>query len=305
MNPDELEKLVKWIWDNPDERHVYIPPVTDPEYDAMKKFYQQMMDDSVKKEDVPVTNTNTVDVKSVMFTARELKEIDYLKKQAQSTSMAIGLIGFDSSIVIAGGCFASWLNNEYAKDIDVFILNPSFDRKTDILETLKHLHRDLRNATKNYVRDNINITDVYMDDRTGLQFIFTTYNTREELVKHFDYVHCMVSYHHDKLYLTRGTFDAIKQKHLIVNNKNNVAQWRREKFLSRGWRDPIADALGEMSESDFNAKMRQPAQTNDWLTFARRNPVRELKMASPQTYMDHVITGHIDKLLEELERDGQ
>ena len=75
---------------------------------------------------------------------------------------------------------------------------------------------------------------------TKAQYILTTYKTREELLAHFDYKHCKVSYvpENDKLYINRETFDCIKTKTLKWNNKqlDNPRQiYRKNKLLNTGW----------------------------------------------------------------------
>ena len=84
---------------------------------------------------------------------------------------------------------------------------------------------------------NTNIVDVINNHRTQAQYILTKYQTREELLEHFDYKHCKVSYvpQEDKLYINRETFDCIKLKVLKWNNKqdNNPNQLYRKNKLDR------------------------------------------------------------------------
>jgi hypothetical protein len=87
---------------------------------------------------------------------------------------------------------------------------------------------------------NTNILDVINNTKTQAQYILTKYQTREELIAHFDYKHCKVSYvpEEDKLYITRETFDCIKNKILKWNNKqleqpNQI--YRKSNFLNQGW----------------------------------------------------------------------
>jgi hypothetical protein len=39
----------------------------------------------------------------------------------------------------------------------------------------------------------------------------------------------------NRLYITRGAFDACRKKELVVNGKNTPKHWRYEKFVKRGW----------------------------------------------------------------------
>jgi hypothetical protein len=79
--------------------------------------------------------------------------------------------------------------------------------------------------------------------KTGVQYITTKYKTREELVKHFDFKHCCVSYDFskDKLYITREVYDLIKAKKLVQNSNRIPAEWRFEKFKERGWKHEPLD----------------------------------------------------------------
>jgi hypothetical protein len=74
------------------------------------------------------------------------------------------------------------------------------------------------------------------------QYITTKYKTREELINHFDFRHCCVSYDFatDKLYITREVYDLIKSKRLVQNGIRRPALWRYEKFHHRGWKEEIA-----------------------------------------------------------------
>jgi hypothetical protein len=87
---------------------------------------------------------------------------------------------------------------------------------------------------------NTNILDVINNAKTDAQYILTRYQTREELLAHFDYKHCKVSYvpEEDKLYINRETFDCIQNKILKWNNKqldqpNQI--YRKSNFLNQGW----------------------------------------------------------------------
>ena len=159
--------------------------------------------------------------------------------------------GITRNVVIAGGFFTSWLQRDKFKDIDIFILN----NDVDVYDSLTN---GFHNATPKsqiqiteigewsrsemvFYNHNPNIVDVINNKRTEAQYILTTYKTREELLNHFDYKHCKVSYVpvEDKLYINRETFDCIKKKILKVNNdsltngKNH--RYRLNKFLNSGW----------------------------------------------------------------------
>ena len=86
--------------------------------------------------------------------------------------------------------------------------------------------------------DNPHIHGTALNLNTKVQYILTDYTSREELLKSFDYKHCTISYvpKEMKLYITRGAFDAIRNKQLVVNNDQPQKKWRYDKFVKRGWR---------------------------------------------------------------------
>ena len=148
-------------------------------------------------------------------------------------------ISFHKSVVLAGGVYTNWHHKEKIKDIDVFILDDGYDAA--VLNYLKSLYgkifsvNSLKNVSE-YKRDNPNINDVYnaesrIPNAAKYQFIFTKYKTREELISHFDFLHCTPNYYNGNLYVRRDAFDAIRDKRLVVHNKDNQTEWRRDKFL--------------------------------------------------------------------------
>jgi hypothetical protein len=151
---------------------------------------------------------------------------------------------YNEKVVVAGGCFASFLHNELPHDIDVFILD---DAKTK--EYVRYYVDDAASRGKpdrfkigssNYM-DNDKIEYTAFDMNNKLQFVTTSYTTRAELIAHFDMVHCCISYtpYNDKLYITREVFDTIKNT-LIRSNQCGimelVAPWRISKMEERGWK---------------------------------------------------------------------
>lgn len=147
------------------------------------------------------------------------------------------------SIVIAGGCFTSILNDEDPKDIDIFVLDNLAAMK---LAHLILLDGDRPDSDSQYDKAasklNANIVNVVNKTINGVkyQWIFTRYKTRQELINHFDFVHTKVSYDPvtDKLYLSPVTYHAIMNKELIKNGKNIIAVWRFDKFTKKGWKIP-------------------------------------------------------------------
>jgi hypothetical protein len=148
-------------------------------------------------------------------------------------------ISLHKSVVLAGGVYTNWHHREGIKDIDVFILKDGHEAA--ILSYLKSKIGSIfdPNAFKNasdYKRDNTNIEEVYnamaILPRVLYQFIFTKYKTREELISHFDFLHCTPNYYNSNLYVRKDAFEAIRDKRLVVHNKDNQVEWRRHKFLT-------------------------------------------------------------------------
>ena len=145
---------------------------------------------------------------------------------------------FDMShVIVAGGCFASMLNGEVVKDFDVFLLDSDTNRMgLDMIEMLNPT--GIKSHTGDEYIKNDKIEKVVTIGSNAIQYISTKYKNRLELIEHFDFKHCCVSYDYkvDRLFITRETFDLIKSKTLKQNTDKVPEQWRFEKFESRGWR---------------------------------------------------------------------
>ena len=145
---------------------------------------------------------------------------------------------YHKTVVLAGGVFTSWHHKEQIKDVDVFILDD--ENRRMILHDLQmkigfNFEVGSWQNKSDYKRDNTNITEVYeathKNGRT-YQFIFTKYKTRQEVISHFDYLHCTPNYYNSNLYVRRDAFDAIRDKRLVIHNKDNQVEWRKHKFLT-------------------------------------------------------------------------
>lgn len=241
MNPDDLETLQEWYreaiagsraiqdeWDASHPDH--------PQLGTMRKILDQIKAERETKDE-PVTSVD-VATQSV-FNGSETRSIHILKAEAVRLISLIGTTFLSNdNIVLAGGCFASWFHGEKPKDYDVFIVGPLAEQ-VGLLNLIQQNTFDvLEDTTSQYVRDNKNIHAVHMDRKRNIQYIFTKYANREELVKNFDLAHTQVSFHMATLYLNRRTFDAIKYKTLEINEGRTVPEWRLRKFVERGWKLP-------------------------------------------------------------------
>lgn len=180
--------------------------------------------------------TATQEVGPGGFTAEEVERIKVVKEYIQ-TLVVPKLKGYGEHYVIAGGVFASLFNDEKINDFDIFVLNCKDGDAMDQflpIDPFKAQDRFTISVGSQYIKSG-NIMSVALDKETNFQYMFTKYATREELLRDFDYVHCLASYHNNKLYIGRGIFDAITQKKLIVHNAETSHEYRKEKFVKRGW----------------------------------------------------------------------
>lgn len=145
-------------------------------------------------------------------------------------------------VVIAGGCFASLINDEEIRDIDVFMLEDEANHLV-VKNIIDMESRDPSKATvgNNEYRDNEKIVETISCHESKIQLITTKYKTREELIDHFDFKHCCISYDYstNKLFLSREAFDLCKRKMLVANKNKKPALWRYEKFWKRGWKSEL------------------------------------------------------------------
>lgn len=184
---------------------------------------------------------------SKVFTQQESDRIRLVKGELQhlinSTNSFDGYFVNLSNLVIAGGYFASKINEESVNDIDVFILNED-ERTYNVLThrsaafAAKDIARDWRiNADAKYL-NNPHVKSTAFNKKTKFQYILTDHKSRKDLIDDFDLVHCTVSYAVDTgfLYITRQAYDCIINKELRKNRTESPVDWRNNKFISRGWR---------------------------------------------------------------------
>jgi hypothetical protein len=183
--------------------------------------------------------------RNALFTDAEQAEIRNMKYVLKNNYLKFvpEKLMYNEKVVVAGGCFASFLSKELPHDIDVFILD---DAKTK--QYVKEYVDDMniskpglfKIGSTNYMNnDKIEFTAFDMNHKN--QFVTTSYTTRAELIAHFDMVHCCISYtpYNDKLYITREVFDVIKNTQIRSNQcgiMELVAPWRIEKMKERGWK---------------------------------------------------------------------
>lgn len=185
------------------------------------------------------------------FTSEEKANI-YTLKRAVKLAMIENDIGTYSNgnMVIAGGFFSTMFGeSSHYNDLDVFILNNQglFENCINDGPIKWMVRKNNDNTARQPYFHNPHILATAKNTVNKVQFILTDYNTREELIAGFDFVHCTISYDtiKDVLYITRRAYDANRNKHLINNSKTAApAQtWRVQKFLDRGWQVPPAKTV--------------------------------------------------------------
>jgi hypothetical protein len=168
-----------------------------------------------------------------MFSQDEMDTIMAMKDRAQIHARSIST--WNDNMIITGGIFTSMMHSTGYKDIDVFILDC---HAQPVNQWLPGAMTDPKRyvETPLIYQHNPKILTVYNDSSTKFQYVLTEFKTLRELLDDFDYLHCCAAYHRDMLHIGREIFDAIKDKKLIVNNKNGLSSRRLEKFLSAGFK---------------------------------------------------------------------
>jgi len=205
---------------------------------------------------IPMEDEKIKQLKARLFSEAEREELRQVKQKIRNyyikyrTTEEMIYLFNTAQLVIAGGCFASMLNGEDVKDYDVFLLDYKPNREVAKMMAAKYdisdfstediANRRVKVGNTNYMdNEDIEHTIFFQDSR--VQYIVTKYKTREELVQHFDFKHCCVSYDlsNDNLFITRQVYDLIKSKTLVPNGMNRTPEaWRYQKFLDRGWKKP-------------------------------------------------------------------
>lgn len=193
------------------------------------------------------------------FSDTELKNIEALKAQAGhardnfiklllnadnvSNQKLIDVL--EKNIIVAGGYFPSLIHKEPINDIDIFIpsdLNSilskaGYIRFEQILANLES-ERKIKLKSSNIIAyQNPSLEKVINIVDTPYQIIFSKMIRREEVIAHFDYKHCTISFQNQNLYLTESAYRAAKNKILVPHNSEKIQQYRKNKFLDRGYKD--------------------------------------------------------------------
>lgn len=176
-----------------------------------------------------LTNSETLKCK----TAKDTFERNY---RISSLNMAPIL----DRMVYAGGAFASILLDEKPRDVDVFILNTQksdydiFQKYAEVNSySIKYKSSSLYKGTNPHIHSVWNVVRNSID----YDLIFTDYQTPEEMISDFDYVHSKVWFYSGRLYLTESTYKSIIDMKLIPASDKPIAPKRKQKFIDRGWKE--------------------------------------------------------------------
>ena len=185
------------------------------------------------------------------FSEKERLMVEELKESGKKVKSTIQNLFMQANnlkgFVLAGGCFASYYHAESIKDYDVFLLDISPNTGYDLLE--KYLHHTSLLASRfkygnstylNNCNTNGKITKTVFDTITKIQYVYTKFKTREELIDNFDCEHACISMdlHTDKLYTSKLSYHCMTNKIVMPHKQNTIADWRKKKFFDRGWKVP-------------------------------------------------------------------
>jgi hypothetical protein len=187
------------------------------------------------------------------FWPEERLMVEQLKESAKGVKATIQTQSFHRAVVdlkgfiLAGGCFTSYFHGESIKDYDVFLLdigdNPAYNQLEKYLHDTSLLTNRFKYGSSTYLNNCNNhgkITKTVFDTITKIQYVYTKFKTREELIEHFDCEHACISMdlNTDKLYTSKLSYHCMTNKIVMPHNQNIIADWRKKKFFDRGWKVP-------------------------------------------------------------------
>lgn len=139
-------------------------------------------------------------------------------------------------LFLSGGAICSLIRGEEPKDWDWYFKD--VDAMNKFQQHLKNCELFIKDIDDKYGQFGTNgkmitANAITMDD--GNSFITMIAAEPKVLKSTFDYVHCTPHYESGRLYISKKQYNACVQKKLIVNNVDMVKEYRRQKFLNRGW----------------------------------------------------------------------
>lgn len=177
-----------------------------------------------------------------MFTSEEKEKILSAKQKITTRVSAFKKSPYYNpdlpwdKLYLSGGAICSLIRGEEPKDWDWYFKD--LDAMNQFQQHLKNCELFIKNIDDKYGDYGVNhkmitANAITMDDNNS--FITMIAAEPETIKKTFDYVHCTPHFESGMLYISKKQYNACVQKKLIVNNPNMLKEYRRQKFLSRGW----------------------------------------------------------------------
>jgi len=180
----------------------------------------------------------------IMFSSSEETEIAIVKEKIRS-KLQTKLDSLPNPIkeiiekgILSGGVSASLFHNQMPNDWDIYLSNADdvkeFDalinQNVDLIDDINPKYMAMDTLIDGKV-----ITARATTLKNSVQVI--TMETKEHR-KTFDFIHCMPWFDiaNGKYFISKDQYRAIKSKKIIINPEaKQVAQYRIEKYLNRGW----------------------------------------------------------------------
>lgn len=180
------------------------------------------------------------------FSNSEIKLIRDIKTKFLDNfrNSSMSLAPLEPYMVYAGGMWASFINNENPRDIDLFVLSGASNSEEVFKKYFKinswELKSEKTKENSKYNVDHITKTMIYSNPnilgRPPVNLIFTSTDTAEELIEKFDYLHTQIFFNRGVLNISKAAFDAAKAKKLIPLEGRVISEMRQKKFLENGWK---------------------------------------------------------------------
>lgn len=182
-----------------------------------------------------------------MFTIEEKLEIAEVKEKIRTTikhkieALPASLHAKIHRGILTGGAIASVFHKSFVNDWDIYLTDKKdIDEFSTIVQSGEDFLKYVEDVNPKYmVADTLVegkvITARAVTFNNSIQVI--TMETKDHRT-HFDFVHCMPYYDiaKDVFYISKDQYTAIKNKKIVINPKaKEVAQYRIEKYLNRGW----------------------------------------------------------------------
>ncbi len=181
------------------------------------------------------------------FTKKEIEHIQLVKSKIEDKCNEISKMEwYDpriswSDAFLAGGAIASLIQGQEPRDWDIYFKR--MDAANDARRLIeKSMGSFIEKYEKNYMGEDDDsehkkVTANAITLKGGVSFISTFAGEPLEVKKTFDFVHCTPHYDipTNKLYISKKQYLAALKKVLIVNGKKVPLEWRRNKFIQRGY----------------------------------------------------------------------